>query len=94
MRRKTPIRTCVACRTERPKKELARVVRTAEGTLLWDPSGKVPGRGAYLCHALACLDLALKRKSLERALGASPSPDQVERLRQQFSADAAEEESS
>ncbi|HEY3284568.1 MAG TPA: YlxR family protein [Armatimonadota bacterium] len=81
MRRKVPIRTCIACRTERPKKELARLVRTTEGEILWDPSGKVSGRGAYLCHSLQCLETAQKRRSLERALGGPASVEQMDRLR-------------
>ncbi len=89
MRRKIPIRTCVACRTERPKKELARLVRTADGPLKWDPTGKVPGRGAYLCYSVQCLDTAVKRKALERALGCSLSPEQVEELRGRLCPQAA-----
>ena len=67
--KKIPIRTCVACREERPKRELVRVVRTTAGAVVLDPSGKVNGRGAYLCPRLDCLKLAVKRKALHRALG-------------------------
>jgi hypothetical protein len=67
--KKIPIRTCVACREERPKRELVRVVRTTAGEVALDPSGKVNGRGAYLCPRLDCLKLAIKRKALHRALG-------------------------
>ncbi len=66
--RKTPIRTCVSCRESSDKKALVRVVRTPEGTVKVDPSGKLPGRGAYLCGAKKCLELALKANKLGRAL--------------------------
>ncbi len=49
--RKTPIRTCVSCRSSSEKKQLIRMVRTADGDVRVDPTGKMPGRGAYLCGA-------------------------------------------
>ncbi len=64
------MRMCTACREMRAKKELLRVVRTAEGTLAFDATGKLNGRGAYLCRSAACLERALKTRALERALEA------------------------
>lgn len=75
VRRSKPIRTCVACRTERAKAELVRIVRTPDGGAVLDPTGKRAGRGAYLCPSLECLKTALKRRSLERALGVSISDE-------------------
>ena len=69
--RPVPLRTCVACRTERPKRELVRVVRTPDGSVALDPTGRLAGRGAYLCADGACWSAALKKHSLERALEAS-----------------------
>ncbi len=66
--RRVPQRTCVGCQTVRPKKELVRVVRTPEGDVLVDPSGKKSGRGAYLCPNLECLQAAIKGKRLQKAL--------------------------
>ena len=66
--KKVPIRTCVGCRTARPKKELIRIVRTPEGDVLVDATGKRSGRGAYLCPNGECLLLAKKSKALERTL--------------------------
>ena len=63
-----PQRTCIACRRTDAKRGLIRLVRTADGHVVVDPTGKRHGRGAYLCHDPACWDLALKRRSLERAL--------------------------
>ena len=66
--RKTPIRTCVACRTSGDKQTLTRIVRTPEGKVTLDPTGKMAGRGAYLCSSRECLRRALKEKRLSRAL--------------------------
>ena len=61
---------CVACREMRAKKDLMRIVRTAEGVLVLDRTGKLNGRGAYLCRDAACVQKALKTRALERALDA------------------------
>ena len=65
----------------RPKKELTRVVRTPEGTVVIDPSGRANGRGAYLCLKTACLDKAVKSRALERALETKVEPEIYEALR-------------
>ena len=62
---------CVACRQMRPKKELVRVVRTPEGAVLMDKTGRANGRGAYLCPDAACLNRAVKTRALDRALETS-----------------------
>ncbi|GIW20195.1 MAG: hypothetical protein KatS3mg065_0491 [Chloroflexota bacterium] len=67
--RPVPTRTCVACRTARPKRALVRVVRAPDGSIGVDPTGKRSGRGAYLCPTAECLRLAERRGSLARALG-------------------------
>ena len=67
--KKIPMRMCVGCREMKPKKELLRVVRTAEGEIAVDRmGGKMSGRGAYLCPQEACLKKAKKSKALEHAL--------------------------
>lgn len=68
VQKRVPMRTCVGCRTERGKRELVRVVRTPEGEVVLDATGKRSGRGAYLCPRRECLAAARKSKSLERAL--------------------------
>ena len=65
--RKTPMRQCLGCRTQRPKRELIRAVRSPEGEITLDFKGKAPGRGAYLCPDPACLKKARKSRALERA---------------------------
>lgn len=66
--RKVPMRMCVGCREMKPKRELTRVVKPAEGEAYIDPKGKAPGRGAYLCVQEECLKKARKTRALERAL--------------------------
>ena len=66
--RKIPIRTCVGCGKERPRGELVRVVRTPSGEILLDRTGRLPGRGAYLCPNRSCLEQAAKKKRLARTL--------------------------
>ena len=84
MPKKTPMRMCVACRQMRPKKELVRVVRTPEGQVLMDATGRANGRGAYLCHDLECLKKARKSKALERALETSIGSEAFEKLEEVF----------
>jgi predicted RNA-binding protein YlxR (DUF448 family) len=74
--RRVPQRQCVACRQMRPKRELVRVVRTPAGEVRVDPTGKVAGRGAYVCPAADCADVALRAGRLEHALE-TPIPDQA-----------------
>lgn len=63
-----PQRTCVACRTTDAKRGLIRLVRTAEGTVEVDPTGKRAGRGAYLCARVSCWTRGINEKTLVRAL--------------------------
>ena len=65
--KKVPMRMCVGCREMKPKKELIRVVRSAEGAVSMDATGKKPGRGAYVCRSAECLRRAIRQKQLERA---------------------------
>ena len=65
---RTPQRTCVVCRSTTAKRTLHRIVRTPAGTVAYDPTGKAPGRGAYLCGQPVCLDMAVRRRSIQRAL--------------------------
>ena len=82
MRRKhVPLRTCVACREIRPKREMIRVVRPPEGAVTVDERGKAAGRGAYLCRRRACWALALRKGRLEHALRTSLSEQEREALR-------------
>lgn len=71
--RHVPMRTCVGCRQEQPKRQLVRVVRTPGGPVVVDLTGKAAGRGAYLCRRPECWAVALRRDVLAGALRASLS---------------------
>lgn len=64
----------MACRTARPKRELQRIVRTPDGTVVLDPSGRMNGRGAYVCEGTECLTNAIKKGALTRALDTQLPP--------------------
>lgn len=76
MQKKIPQRQCMGCRERKAKRELIRIVRGTDGTVRVDFSGKVNGRGAYLCPNAACLEKARKSRALERSLE-TPIPDEV-----------------
>ena len=80
--RHIPQRTCVACRRNTAKRDLVRVVRTVEGAVEVDLTGKRSGRGAYLCPTPDCWRLAVKKGSLDRALKTSVSARDKEALLQ------------
>ncbi|MDP6403346.1 MAG: YlxR family protein [SAR202 cluster bacterium] len=66
--RHVPLRTCVICGRKGPKRGLARVVASADGAVQTDRTGKLPGRGAYVCGDGSCLHIGIKRGRLEHAL--------------------------
>ncbi|MEG0962909.1 MAG: YlxR family protein [Lachnospiraceae bacterium] len=80
MNKKIPLRQCVGCREMKSKKELLRIVKTAEDEILLDTTGKKNGRGAYMCSNGACLEKAIKTKGLERSLKTAISQDVIENL--------------
>jgi len=74
-KRHRPVRTCVACRLEAGKAELVRIVRRPDGSVEVDSSGKSSGRGAYVHADPACVEVARKRRAIDRALGAAVPPE-------------------
>lgn len=68
MNKKIPMRQCVGCKEMRAKKEMLRVIKTAEEEILLDTTGKKNGRGAYICSNPECLKQAAKNRGLERSL--------------------------
>ena len=86
MQKKIPMRQCMGCRERKAKKELIRVVRTPEGAVCLDFSGKLNGRGSYLCPYLDCLKKARKAKSLERSLEVAIPDEVYERLEKEMAA--------
>ena len=65
--RKIPMRQCVGCREMKSKKEMIRVIKTAEDQILLDATGRKNGRGAYLCPSMECFKKAVKGRGLERS---------------------------
>lgn len=82
--RKTPLRMCVGCREQKDKRMLLRVVRTPEGEVIFDPTGKKSGRGAYICPQKECFKKAIKNKSLERSLNVKLSDEVIKTLEGQL----------
>ena len=68
MAKQIPLRQCTGCREMKPKNELVRVIRTPENDICLDKTGRVNGRGAYICQNTECLKRAIKTKGIERAL--------------------------
>ncbi len=81
-RKRIPQRTCVGCRSVRPKRELVRIVRTPEGCLAVDDTGKRSGRGAYICPISDCWEKALSKGHLSRALRTSVTAETRSQLRE------------
>ena len=83
--KKVPMRQCTGCRQLKGKKEMIRVLKTADtGEILIDPTGRKNGRGAYICMNSECLEAAVKNHGLERSFKCSISPEVYERLREEM----------
>lgn len=76
MPKKIPMRRCTGCGESKEKKSLIRIVRTPDGEIILDRTGKANGRGAYLCDDPACLRKAQKKRSLQRSLDTAV-PDEI-----------------
>ena len=87
MQKKIPMRQCLGCREMKPKKELIRAVRSAEGQISLDFKGKAPGRGAYVCPNAECLKKAIRSRAFERAFSAQIPPEVLEQLEKQMEAE-------
>ncbi|MBI4734355.1 MAG: YlxR family protein [Rubrobacteridae bacterium] len=79
-----PRRTCIGCRGVKTKRELIRIVRTPEGSLIIDPSGKANGRGTYICSNIECLETALNSKRLSKALNVEISNEEIVRIKKEL----------
>ena len=84
MEKKVPLRKCLGCDEMIGKKGLLRIVRSKEGEISLDLTGKKSGRGAYICRDLQCFEKARKRKSLERSLKCKIPDEVYDRLRQEI----------
>jgi len=79
--KKIPMRMCTGCMEMKPKKDLIRVVKNKEGELSMDLTGKKPGRGAYVCKDVVCLEKSFKTKRLSRNLETAISEEIYSDLR-------------
>ena len=82
--RKIPMRTCIACREEKPKKEMLRVVRSSEGAISLDFSGKLPGRGACICNSAECVKNLKKYRLLNKTFSADVPEEVYARIEEEF----------
>lgn len=78
--KKIPLRQCGGCNEMKPKRELIRVVRSPEGEISLDLTGRKNGRGSYICNSTDCFNKALKRKSFERAFGSKIPEETVQNI--------------
>lgn len=79
--KKQPERLCLGCNVSKDKRELIRVVKTKEGEVFLDKTGKANGRGAYICNSDACLEKAIKSKRIARALSTEIPEEIYEQMR-------------
>ena len=79
--KKIPLRTCMGCNEKKPKKELIRIVKNKDGLISIDRTGKLDGRGAYICDSAECLEKIVKSKRLERVLESKISEEIYNNLR-------------
>jgi len=84
MNKKVPTRQCVGCGEMKNKKDMLRVLKTPEGPIVLDATGKKNGRGAYLCKTKGCLIQARKSKGLERSFKMSIPNDVYDDLEKEF----------
>ena len=90
--RKIPMRQCMGCGEHKPKGELLRVVRSPEGEVTLDMTGRKSGRGAYLCHDVKCLRRARKSRRLDHTLECTIPDEVYDRMEQELENDADEQQ--
>lgn len=83
MIKKTPMRTCIVCRECKPKKELLRIVKNDTGFAL-DKTGKLNGRGAYICKSKDCFDLLMKNKLLNKTFKMSVPEEEYQKIKESY----------
>lgn len=85
--KKIPLRRCLGCYESKPKMELCRVVRKTDGEICIDKTGKINGRGAYICHNIECLEKAIKGKKIEKEFETTISSEIYDCLRRELIGD-------
>ncbi len=84
--KKIPMRKCIGCGEQKPKKELIRVVKNKDDEVFVDFTGKANGRGAYICKDVKCFDLAAKRNAFNRALEIQIDEEVLKSLKERLAA--------
>ncbi len=82
--RKIPLRMCIACREGKPKQEMLRIVKNAAGEIRLDFSGKLAGRGAYICNSEACIKKLKKQRLLNKAFSSEISMEIYDAIEEEF----------
>lgn len=82
--KKLPLRLCIGCGAQKPKKEMVRIVKTAQDEIFLDSSGRMNGRGAYICKNGECIVRAEKTRGLERSFKIAIGRDVYKRLMQEM----------
>ncbi len=82
--KKIPQRTCIGCKTVKPKFELIRIVKSADNDISIDMTGKKNGRGAYICKDIKCLEMAIKNKKLSREFEMAIPNEIYDKLREEL----------
>lgn len=82
--KKVPLRKCTGCGESRNKRDMIRVLKTTEDSVIIDATGRKNGRGAYICHDAACLEKAFKNHGLERSLKMQIPADVYEALKKEL----------
>lgn len=85
--KKVPLRRCLGCFESKAKNELIRVVKSKDGEITLDKTGKKQGRGAYICYNKECLEKVIKAKKLDKEFDTAISNDIYENLRRDFDSD-------
>ena len=82
--KKIPLRMCAGCGEMKPKAELVRVVRSPEGEISYDPTGRKNGRGSYICKSRECFLKAVKKKAFERAFSVRLSDEVIKSIEEEI----------
>lgn len=85
--KKIPLRRCLGCFESKPKNELMRIVKSKDGEISFDKTGKKQGRGAYICYNEECLEKVIKSKKLDKEFETVISNEIYENLRRDFNSD-------
>lgn len=82
--KRVPLRKCTGCQEMKSKKEMMRILRTSEGDIILDTTGRKNGRGAYVCCSMECFEKAVKNRGLEKSLKCKVPEETYESLKKEI----------